>query len=406
MATARRPETLEDLDVAQTLALDVDDPASIEVRQGAAGDVDVLVNNAGWRSPVPSSGFHSTRCAACSRPTTSAWCGSSKPSCPACESVGGGVIVNVSSVAGRVVGPSVPLRGDQVRRRGIVGGPAPRDGPLRDRVVVIEPGFIGTAFSDNVRRYGEDEAPYDELRDQWEASSASSAPTTVPALRSQPVRSPTPYRTPAPPSGYPWRRRDGAGDAGRHRRRDVRRHAAGAGPHLVVRPRLPDCRREARIVSAVQRRLVNPLVRFAARHRILRRPTPCSRRPGEVGKLRVNPVGNRLSDDRRTFWLVAEQGGAAQYVRNLLADPRVRVRARGQWYDGRAQVLPDDDPVARLKKIGHTVNGWFVGRWAPTCSPSASTSTRPSRSPPTQPPGAPGGTSPTGTRMTLRRWPR
>ena len=61
-------------------------------------------------------------------------------------------------------------------------------------------------------------------------------------------------------------------------------------------------------------------------------------------------------------------------MRNLLADPRVEVRAPGQWYDGQAQVLPDDDPVARLK-IGHTVNGWFVeAMGAPTCSPSASTS--------------------------------
>ena len=31
---------------------------------------------------------------------------------------------------------------------------------------------------------------------------------------------------------------------------------------------------------------------------------------GRKSNSRVNPVGNRLSDDRRTFWLVAEQGGA------------------------------------------------------------------------------------------------
>ena len=39
-------------------------------------------------------------------------------------------------------------------------------------------------------------------------------------------------------------------------------------------------------------------------------PRPARDDRAEVGKPRVNPVGNGLSDDRRTFWLVAEQGGA------------------------------------------------------------------------------------------------
>ena len=47
VATARRLETMEDLDVAQTLALDVNDDTSVAAVQAAAGEVDVLVNNAG-----------------------------------------------------------------------------------------------------------------------------------------------------------------------------------------------------------------------------------------------------------------------------------------------------------------------------------------------------------------------
>src|SRR5205807_7790551 len=47
LATARRPEVLDDLDVADRLALDVDDDASVAACVGGAGDIDVLVNNAG-----------------------------------------------------------------------------------------------------------------------------------------------------------------------------------------------------------------------------------------------------------------------------------------------------------------------------------------------------------------------
>src|SRR6188472_1307070 len=48
IATARKPETLKDLKVADTLALDVDDDASVAGAVKAAGAVDVLVNNAGF----------------------------------------------------------------------------------------------------------------------------------------------------------------------------------------------------------------------------------------------------------------------------------------------------------------------------------------------------------------------
>ena len=48
IATARRPEVLEELDVAQKLALDVDSDDSVRDAVAAAGRVDVLVNNAGF----------------------------------------------------------------------------------------------------------------------------------------------------------------------------------------------------------------------------------------------------------------------------------------------------------------------------------------------------------------------
>src|ERR1700760_3285336 len=47
IATARDPRTLDGLDVAQRLPLDVTDQASVDAAVKAAGEVDVLVSNAG-----------------------------------------------------------------------------------------------------------------------------------------------------------------------------------------------------------------------------------------------------------------------------------------------------------------------------------------------------------------------
>jgi deazaflavin-dependent oxidoreductase (nitroreductase family) len=67
------------------------------------------------------------------------------------------------------------------------------------------------------------------------------------------------------------------------------------------------------------------------------------------GKPRRNPVGNGLQGD--TFWIVAEHGHEAGYVKNIKANPRVRVRVEGRWRSGTAHVMPDDDPVERQKQL-------------------------------------------------------
>jgi deazaflavin-dependent oxidoreductase (nitroreductase family) len=71
------------------------------------------------------------------------------------------------------------------------------------------------------------------------------------------------------------------------------------------------------------------------------------------GRTRRVPVGNgRKGDD---FWIIAEHGYLAGYVRNIQHDPRVRVRLRTglryRWVTGIATIRPDDDPLARQRKI-------------------------------------------------------
>ena len=57
------------------------------------------------------------------------------------------------------------------------------------------------------------------------------------------------------------------------------------------------------------------------------------------------------------FWLVAEHGASCAYVKNLVADPAVRVKIRRQWRSGRASVMAEDDPFARHRLI-IDANGW------------------------------------------------
>jgi deazaflavin-dependent oxidoreductase (nitroreductase family) len=78
----------------------------------------------------------------------------------------------------------------------------------------------------------------------------------------------------------------------------------------------------------------------------------------KTGRPRRNPVGNGLDGD--TLWIVAEHGRGAGYVRNLEADPRVRVKIGRHWRTGTAAALPNDDPRARLHRIGRPVNGFMV----------------------------------------------
>jgi deazaflavin-dependent oxidoreductase (nitroreductase family) len=69
------------------------------------------------------------------------------------------------------------------------------------------------------------------------------------------------------------------------------------------------------------------------------------------GLPRQTPVGNGLAGD--VFWVFSAHGEQSDYVRNLLAEPRVRVKVGRRWYAGTAVPLPDDDAVARSRTLPH-----------------------------------------------------
>ena len=117
-----------------------------------------------------------------------------------------------------------------------------------------------------------------------------------------------------------------------------------------------------RIVHLLQKYVLNPPVRGLFAVGILPPSYALIETRGrKTGKPRVTPVGNGRVGD--TFWIVTEHGRKAGYVRNLMHDPRVRVKVREgvrvRWRTGTAHVLPDDDPRERQRMLarGHP------GRW-------------------------------------------
>jgi deazaflavin-dependent oxidoreductase (nitroreductase family) len=103
-------------------------------------------------------------------------------------------------------------------------------------------------------------------------------------------------------------------------------------------------------VVTTTERASNRLIRFALRAGFAPRAFALLETTGRrTGRARHTPVGNGLAGD--TFWLVAAHGTQADYVRNLQAEPGVRVKAGGVWRAGTAVVLPDDDPAARSRAL-------------------------------------------------------
>ncbi|WP_142281503.1 nitroreductase/quinone reductase family protein [Mycobacterium kyorinense] len=97
-----------------------------------------------------------------------------------------------------------------------------------------------------------------------------------------------------------------------------------------------------RLVHGAQRLVVNPVGR--------KMPVTMLETIGrKSGQPRRTAVGGRVIDNQ--FWMVSEHGERSDYVRNIKANPAVRVRVRGRWRSGTAHLLPDDDAKARLRSL-------------------------------------------------------
>jgi deazaflavin-dependent oxidoreductase (nitroreductase family) len=113
--------------------------------------------------------------------------------------------------------------------------------------------------------------------------------------------------------------------------------------------------RKRRLSRFASVRLLNPLMRRLLEAGLVPRGWALLETTGRrSGGPRRVPVGNGLRGAH--FWIVAEHGRHAHYVRNIERDPRVRVKVGRRWRTGTAHLLPDDDPVARLRMLRRPLN--------------------------------------------------
>lgn len=189
IATMRSPEKgqeLAQLAAAQgwdlkILPLDVRDDASVQAAIREAGEVDVLVNNAGmevWGAleevklsdlidQLDTNLYGAFRCM--------------NAVLPQMRKRGRGIIVNVSSVAGRV---AAPLNGAYAASKFALEALSEslhyELGHFGVRVHIIEPGNIDTPFPEKRRLVGaaagDESSPYRELVTQWEEASSRLLP--------------------------------------------------------------------------------------------------------------------------------------------------------------------------------------------------------------------------------------
>jgi short-subunit dehydrogenase len=169
VATARRPKSIDDLDVAATLALDVDSADSVAAAVAAAGPIDALVNNAGFGVMGPAERvplaevekMFQTNCFGVFRMVQAVL--------PQMRERGSGTIVNVTSLAGRVAPPlDAYYSASKFAVEGFTEALHYEVGHFGIRVVLVEPGVIETRFGDNARHFAMEEPPYDEMVAQWD----------------------------------------------------------------------------------------------------------------------------------------------------------------------------------------------------------------------------------------------
>ncbi|CAN5122377.1 nitroreductase family deazaflavin-dependent oxidoreductase [soil metagenome] len=114
---------------------------------------------------------------------------------------------------------------------------------------------------------------------------------------------------------------------------------------------MPSPDRKRRLVTAFQVKVFNPPIRALAARGLAPGVALLETTGRKSGEPRRTPVSNGFDRATNTFWIVAEMGRKAAYVRNIEADPRVRVRVRGRWRTGTAHVLAGEDARARLRSI-------------------------------------------------------
>jgi NAD(P)-dependent dehydrogenase (short-subunit alcohol dehydrogenase family) len=172
VATARNVNLLADLDVHQVLTLDVSDGESVAAAIAEAGELDAVVNNAGLTGLGPLEDFPLADFTRVLDVNTLGPLRLAQAVVPGWRERGSGVLVNISSVQGKI---GTPLEGAYAASKHALEA-------LSDtlhfelshfgiRIVIIEPGYIAPGMKHTDDHLGP--GIYADLHAQWDASTSS-----------------------------------------------------------------------------------------------------------------------------------------------------------------------------------------------------------------------------------------
>ena len=166
VATARDVSLLDDLDVDLRLPLDVTDDRSVAEAMEAAGELDAVVNNAAVSGKGPLEDYPLDRLRAMFETNALGALRLVQAVAPAWRARGSGVIVNVSSVQGRVATPlEGPYSSTKYALESLSETLHYELGHFGIRMVVVEPGYTGPGMKPAAEHPGD--PVYAELWAQW-----------------------------------------------------------------------------------------------------------------------------------------------------------------------------------------------------------------------------------------------
>jgi NAD(P)-dependent dehydrogenase (short-subunit alcohol dehydrogenase family) len=201
VATARDVAVLEGLDVALRLPMDVTDERSVSAAVDAAGALDAVVNNAAVSGKGPLEDYPIDRLRAIYETNTLGPLRVVQRVLPDWRRRGHGVVVNVSSVQGRVATPlEGPYSSSKFALESLSETLRYEAGHFGIRVVLVEPGYTGPGMKAVADHPGD--PAYTELWEQWRGTDAKvtgTAGRTAPeevarAIRSAVEDGSTPFR--------------------------------------------------------------------------------------------------------------------------------------------------------------------------------------------------------------------
>ncbi|MBM9509476.1 SDR family oxidoreductase [Actinacidiphila acididurans] len=161
VATARDPRSLTGLDVDQRLALDVTDEASVAAAVQEAGEIDVLISNAGAIFFAAVEATPAQQAAELFDLNTLGSLRVAQAVLPGMRARGRGRLLFVSSVVGRIVlPPGAAYQATKWALEALVEALAIEVAPFGLEAALLEPGAVSSGALDDVAHYALADDPY------------------------------------------------------------------------------------------------------------------------------------------------------------------------------------------------------------------------------------------------------